>query len=129
MTVRRTLQGHEGWVNSAEFSPDSKFIATASPDKPVKIWDPETGNSHKTLEVSHSMESPEFSRDGRLLVSTCRDRTQIRIWETAYWDLIKSIHCDNLTKGNSRYPMGVEFQRWNLCGTFGTIICENLAGA
>jgi WD40 repeat protein len=33
-----TLQGHEGSVNSAQFSPDGARILTASSDKTVGLW-------------------------------------------------------------------------------------------
>ena len=33
-----TLSGHEGWVLSLAFSPDSKFLYSGAEDKIVKIW-------------------------------------------------------------------------------------------
>ena len=33
------MTGHQGVVNDAKFSPDSRLIASASFDHSVKIWD------------------------------------------------------------------------------------------
>jgi len=32
-------QGHEGWVLSATFSPDGRFVVTGSSDGTAKIWE------------------------------------------------------------------------------------------
>jgi WD40 repeat protein len=37
------LEGHEGTVNSAVFSPDGKRIVTASDDGTARIWDAASG--------------------------------------------------------------------------------------
>ena len=35
--------GHQQLINDVKFSPDSRFIASASFDKSVKLWDGKTG--------------------------------------------------------------------------------------
>src|SRR5258708_3298240 len=38
-----TLQGHEGVVYSVAISPDGKFLASASNDQSIKLWNAKTG--------------------------------------------------------------------------------------
>ena len=43
------LSGHTGRVNSAAYSPDGKFIVTASYDQTARIWDAATGQELHAL--------------------------------------------------------------------------------
>ena len=36
-----SLKGHSGWVGGVAFSPDGKYIVTASHDRTARVW--ETG--------------------------------------------------------------------------------------
>ncbi|KAK6448538.1 hypothetical protein FP744_10004788 [Trichoderma asperellum] len=76
----QTLRGHNHWVTSVAFSPDSRYVVSGSL-RVIKIWDATTGKEQQTLHGhSRSIESLACSPDGRYLVSGSDDKT-IKIWD------------------------------------------------
>jgi WD40 repeat protein len=75
------LQGHEAVVNAAAFSPDSRWVVTASDDKTARIWDAEAGKQICAL-TGHSgrVYSAEFDPNGRRVITASDDQTA-RIWD------------------------------------------------
>ncbi|TAH50702.1 MAG: hypothetical protein EYC68_12760 [Chloroflexota bacterium] len=75
------LQGHADVVRSVTFSPDGKFVLTASDDLTARLWDAATGALVKTFEghegpVNHAV----FGSDGKEIVTASNDRTAI-VWD------------------------------------------------
>jgi WD40 repeat protein len=54
---------HADHVNSAEFSPDGRFVITASDDKTTRIWDTTTGKNLCTFEPTKNIKEDPFSRE------------------------------------------------------------------
>jgi len=78
-------------VNDARFSPDGRFVATASGDNAVRIWDAGTGAPiGDPFLHDHIIKSLRFSPDGIYIVSSCTDQTA-RIWEVATGRLVGSL--------------------------------------
>ncbi len=79
-TVTRRLQGHTGTVRGISVSPDEKYLASASEDKTVRLWEVATGQQIRVLE-GHTGEvfSVVWSRDGEMIVSGGGDNTAC-IW-------------------------------------------------
>ncbi|MDJ0606009.1 WD40 repeat domain-containing protein, partial [Microcystis sp. M53602_WE12] len=76
----RTLKGHDGSVNSVNFSPDGKTLVSGSDDGTIILWDVETGKEIRTLKGHDgSVNSVNFSPDGKTLVSGSDDNT-IKLW-------------------------------------------------
>jgi len=76
-----TLSGHQDWVQSVTFSPDSKWLASAGLDKTIKLWETATGSLLGTLRQSSAVNAVAISSDGEWLASAGDDGT-VRLWES-----------------------------------------------
>ncbi len=76
------LKGHENKINSVIFSPEGKYLASASSDNTIKLWNVEDKSEVATLKGhSKSVTSVIFSPDGKRLISSSQDYT-IKLWST-----------------------------------------------
>ncbi|MBI4285092.1 MAG: hypothetical protein HY670_04215, partial [Chloroflexi bacterium] len=81
--MRAVLHGHKDAVENVAFSPDGKFITTASRDKTARVWEVATGQSLAILRGHEdAVESAAFSPDGKLVVTASKDNTAW-VWEVA----------------------------------------------
>ncbi|KIH60415.1 WD domain, G-beta repeat protein [Ancylostoma duodenale] len=75
------LTGHQQLVNQVMFSPDTRYIASASFDKSVKLWCGRTGKFIASLRGHvNAVYQVSWSADSRLLVSGSADST-LKVWE------------------------------------------------
>ena len=92
---------HQGFVNSAQFSPDGRFVLTASDDGTASLWQltlPEgdedvvpAGEVIRTF-TGHTdrVRFAAFSPDGTQVVTTSDDKTA-RIWTAADGQLVREL--------------------------------------
>jgi WD40 repeat protein len=85
-TQRQVLEGHQGPVQSAAFSPDGQRLVTASQDGTARVWRAEGPEPHFIWDnelVGHEgqVQSAAFSPDpdGRFIVTASWDGT-VRVW-------------------------------------------------
>ncbi len=62
-------------VNSVEFSPDGKYILTASNDNTARVSDTVTGKEVFTIKHNESVNRAEFSPDGKYILTASDDKT------------------------------------------------------
>eukprot|EP00963_Diacronema_lutheri_P001395 scaffold86_cov338-Pavlova_lutheri.AAC.58 len=92
------MTGHMQLVNQVQFSPDGRWIVSASFDKSVKLWDGMTGAFVTTL-VGHvgPVYQVAWSADSRLVVSASKDST-LKVWELRSRKLMEDLpgHADEV---------------------------------
>ncbi len=70
------LKGHESWINSAAFSPNSKLIVTASNDGTTRVWEATTGKTVKELAAEGNalfVTNASFDNSGSLILTRSDD--------------------------------------------------------
>src|SRR5688500_18557151 len=77
--VAATLGGHTEMVYAVAYSPDGKYVVTASFDKTLKLWDAATGKEMKTFSGQAGHQNlvlcAAFSPDGQTIASGSSDNT------------------------------------------------------
>jgi WD40 repeat protein len=80
---RRRIAGHDDKILSAAFSPDSRWIATASDDRTVRVWSTQTGElRHDLRGHSGPVRHATFSPDGRYVATVSENVARIWLAET-----------------------------------------------
>ena len=92
------MTGHQQLVNHVVFSPDTRYVASASFDKSIKLW---CGRTGKYLAAFRGHVRPVYqiswSADSRLLVSGSADST-LKVWNVGHKGLMLDLpgHADEV---------------------------------
>ena len=94
LTLHQKLIGHQDWVWHVCFSPDDRFIATASDDTTIRLWDADTGNCLQMFSGHQGwVVSVAFHPHQPLIASSSVDGT-VRVWELHSGDCIEVLEVD-----------------------------------
>uniref|UniRef100_A0A3B4BKX3 Katanin p80 WD40 repeat-containing subunit B1 n=1 Tax=Periophthalmus magnuspinnatus TaxID=409849 RepID=A0A3B4BKX3_9GOBI len=92
--VRGCHSGHTDAVRSLAFSPDGKWLASASDDCTVKLWDLGAGKAITEFKAhSGAVNIVKFHPNEYLLASGSADRT-IKLWDLEKFSMVGSLEGD-----------------------------------
>lgn len=92
------LTGHQQLINDVKFSPDMRYLASASFDKSIRLWDGRTGKFVATLRGHvQRVYQLAWSADSRLLASASADST-CKVWAIGSKKLLQDLpgHSDEV---------------------------------
>jgi WD40 repeat protein len=85
------LEGHTADINSVAFSPDGRFVVTASADGTARVFDAATGGRLGELRGhGKSVNTASFSPDGKFIVTASDDAT-VRLWDATSFAPLRTI--------------------------------------
>jgi len=105
------LLGHTDAVYAVAYSPDGKYVVTASFDNTLKLWDTATGKEVKTYggTAGHTKQviSVGFSPDGSMIASGSTDNT-LKVWDVPVNAPIRSFKTNDAVQAVALSPDGTK---------------------
>jgi WD40 repeat protein len=92
-SFQRCFLGHNNWVRTCKFSPDSKYIISGSDDGTVKLWDVNNGDNvvtYKLSSTSSSVREVQFDKSGNL-ISASNPNGNVTIYDLRSDEVVHSM--------------------------------------
>ena len=83
----QTFKGHTSFVWDVLFSPDGRYLASASGDTTARIWDTDSGEIVARLKHGHPVADVAWSHSGNILASTSDDGV-VYLWDVSSHKLL-----------------------------------------
>lgn len=93
-----TRSGHTATINQVAFSPDGKFLASASSDHTIQIWEIGSGKIVLKIDAADSVYAVAFSPDGKFIAGGTGEK--VKLWDAKTG---KEIHSSEETSFGSLY--------------------------
>src|SRR6266487_2139886 len=91
-TTLSTYYGHRNAISAIAWSPDGKYLASASFDKTVQVWEAATGKQLLTYRGhADTVTAVAWSPDGSLLASASYDKT-VQVWKSLTGQPVLTYH-------------------------------------
>src|SRR5258708_3879671 len=105
------FKGHTDAVYAVAFSPDGKYLITASFDHTLKLWETATGKEVKTYggATGHTKQviSVAFNQDGSMIASGSTDNT-LKVWDVPVNAPIRSLKTNDAVQAVALSPDGLK---------------------
>ena len=101
---------HNKFVWDVVFSPDGKYVATASSDNTARIWNASTGKQIFNLTHDDRVYNVVFSPDGKYIATASADETA-RVWNATTGENISILKHNNvITSYSIHYTKLYDYQ-------------------
>ncbi len=100
-----TRTGHTATINHVAFSPDGKFLASASSDHTIQIWEIRSGKIVLKIDASESVYAVAFSPDGKLIAGGTSEK--VKLWDAKTGKQLKNSEEDSF--GNLYVATSIAF--------------------
>ncbi|KAM5272653.1 WD repeat and SOCS box-containing protein 1 isoform 2-T2 [Ctenodactylus gundi] len=118
--MMKVLRGHQNWVYSCAFSPDSSMLCSVGASKAVFLWNMDKYTMMRKLEGHHhDVVACDFSPDGALLATASYD-TRVYIWDPHIGDILMEFGMVRFWKIDEDSPVQVAPLSNGLCCAFST---------
>ena len=77
-----TLRGHTAWLQDVEFSPDDRWLLSASNDRTARLWDLASGRELGAVAHKDEIDAARFDATGTRFATASADKN-VMLWDVA----------------------------------------------